>query len=585
MTSEVITQISVGVFPFENLSEKKGFDHFVTGFVDDLITDLSRFNGLSIRNIDPQSSTSNCEYLVKGSFRTYAERVRINIQLIKTSDESIVFAGRHDEDFEELFELQDQVVQQIVNVLQLQINHHLTTTTHQKPQTKIAAYDYWLRGMEALKKGSVESDLEAREHFNKALAIDPRYARAYTGLSLSYFNEWSCQLWNRWEVSKTGAGEYAQKALALDDNEYEAHAVMGRVYLYDADYEQAEHCLRKSMHLNPNDADNLVYIASCFSFLGKSDEAVEIFERAMQLNPFRPDWYYSYAALVYLEAGDYEKSAALGGTIAADSFWVDFPAYLAAAYFHLGNQEQMQLNWQIYLNSFRTKIANNQEADQSDAIHWFMNVNPYREVTNLQPFWEFLLTENGLAEQDLSQKKEYPKPAENSFKQEGELWQVCYAGHSVTLRGSKGLKDIAELLQHQGKELHSTELMGASIVNHQGIPLMDDKAKKAYEKKLIELREELEEAEDMNNIALAAELNEEYDQLVNHLSSSLGLAGETRKTGSSVEKARAAVTLRIRSTIKKIEQVHEPLAKHLSHSIKTGTFCSYIPEEKVDWLV
>ncbi|MCE7996978.1 MAG: hypothetical protein HEP71_33765, partial [Roseivirga sp.] len=108
---------------------------------------------------------------------------------------------------------------------------------------------------------------------------------------------------------------------------------------------------------------------------------------------------------------------------------------------------------------------------------------------------------------------------------------------------------------------------------------------KEYEQKIISLREELEEAEDMNNFELASRLSEEYETLVEHLSKSLGLAGETRKVGSSVEKARSAVTLRIKSTIKKIETVHPDLAKHFSRSLKTGTFCSYEPEGKIDWLV
>lgn len=577
--------VQVGVAPFENLSEKEGFDHFVRGFTDDLVTDLSRFAGLRIVLKTESLSQSPCEYMIKGSFRTYSDKVRINVQLLKTEDGSIIFAGRHDKDFDELFDIQDEMSQQLVNVLQTQINNYLVAITHKKSQTKIAAYDYWLRGMEALKPGSLETDLQARELFNKALEIDPDYARAYTGLSLSYFNEWSCQLWSRWEVSKTGAGEFAQKAIALDESEYEAHAVMGRVHLYNADYEQAERCLRRSLLLNPNDADNLVYIASCFTFMGQTQEAEEIYSKAILLNPYPPDWYHTYGALIYFENGKFEEALNTGEQIKIDAFWVDFPAYMAAIHLQLNQTEKMHHAWRVYLELFDAKIACEKHSSETEALHWFMNVNPYRDKTNLKAFWSYMKKEHGLETSKLSAKPDYPLPAQNSFIREGDLWQVCYAGHSVTLRHAKGLTDIAALLNQAGKEVHCSELMGAAVAHAEGVAVLDRQAKHEYEQKITDLREELEEAELMNNLERASQLNAEYEQLIEHLSNSLGLAGKTRKTGSSVEKARAAVTLRIRGTIKKIASVHEALAQHLSHSIKTGTLCSYQPEKPVDWLV
>lgn len=576
-------QVLVGVAPFDNLSEKEGFDHFVSGFTQDIVTDLSRFGGLRIVLKTPSQSHLHCDYLVQGSFRTYADQVRINVQLVKTADGSIVFAGRHDKDFDALFLIQDELCQQLVNVLQTQINNHLVANTHSKPKTQIAAYDYWLRGMEALKPGTLEADLKARELFSKALEVDPNYARAYTGLSLSYFNEWSCQLWSRWEVSKTGAGEYAQKAIALDESEYEAFAVMGRVYLYNGDYEPAERCLRRSMLINPYDADNLVYIASCFAFMGQTEEAEEIYRKAVSLNPYPPDWYNSYGAMIYFENGNFEQALNTGEQIAIDGFWVDYPAYMAAIHFHLGQSEKMSECWQVYLRLFKDKIACTRESSESEAINWFMNVNPYRDKTNLKSFWEYLQQENGIKITPHTQKPVYPQPAANSFVKEGDLWQIGFDGHSVTLRHAKGLADIAALLEQTGQEVHCSELMG-NTTEAVGVAVLDRQAKREYEQKINELREELEEAELMNNLEMASRLSAEYEQLVEHLSNSLGLAGEPRKAGSSVEKARAAVTLRIRGTIKKIAPVHESLAQHLTNAIRTGTFCSYQPEKPVDWL-
>ncbi|MBK7871915.1 MAG: hypothetical protein IPJ74_15170 [Saprospiraceae bacterium] len=79
-------------------------------------------------------------------------------------------------------------------------------------------------------------------------------------------------------------------------------------------------------------------------------------------------------------------------------------------------------------------------------------------------------------------------------------------------------------------------------------------------------------------------LQEEYDQLLDHLSKSLGLGGKTRKVSDSIDKTRSAVTWRIRSAVKKIAEVHLPLSKHLEISIKTGVFCEYAPEHEINWI-
>jgi tetratricopeptide (TPR) repeat protein len=140
--------------------------------------------------------------------------------------------------------------------------------------------------MNLLKKGTLESDLKARAHFEAALKINPQFARAYSGISLSYFNEWSCQLWDRWDVSQKGAHKYALKAIEYDENDYISLAVLGRTFLYLGEYRKAEHFLRKSLRMNPNDADNLILIAFYMVYLGYAGEAETLYFRARDLNPF-----------------------------------------------------------------------------------------------------------------------------------------------------------------------------------------------------------------------------------------------------------------------------------------------------------
>jgi hypothetical protein len=148
----------------------------------------------------------------------------------------------------------------------------------------------------------------------------------------------------------------------------------------------------------------------------------------------------------------------------------------------------------------------------------------------------------------------------------------------------KGFYDIQKMLVEPRQLFHCAELMG-SKVDETGEKLIDEKARKQYQVKLLELQHEMAAAEQRNDYIQAEKLQEEYDQLIDYLSSSLGLKGKARESGGTVEKARSAITWRIRKAIARIEQHHPPLGAHLSNAIKTGTLCSYQPEKDVDWVI
>jgi Tfp pilus assembly protein PilF len=229
--------------------------------------------------------------------------------LYNSSTRHMVWGNRLEGNLSGLNEIQDNLLAAVVGVLQQQINNDLLSAMRKRPRVEFRAYEHWLYGMEEVKRGSVESDLLAREHFQKALEIQPDYSLAYTGMSLTYFNEWSCQLWERWDVSRSGAYEWAQKAIELDDQNYIAALVLGKIFAYEDSYDTAEFYFRKSLQLNPNDPDTHMQIALCFLLLGKEEEAVAIYEKALQLIPFNADSYWLYGVFIYFSTGDFEKAA------------------------------------------------------------------------------------------------------------------------------------------------------------------------------------------------------------------------------------------------------------------------------------
>lgn len=591
MVSSHNSEIVVAILPFQNLSDNPKLDYFALGFTEDLITDLSRFSNLQIISLyssqqikeDSQTQRLKTRYIIKGSLRRMEDLLRIGVQLILADNQTLVWAERYDEPLSAIFDIQASITEKIVSTIQAQIEVSILTSSRKKNPSDLAAYEYWLKGMEQLKKGSIEYDLSARDAFTDALKIDPNYAKAYTGLSLSYFNEWSCQLWDRWEVSQKGAFEYAQKAVLLDDTDYIALAVLGRIYIYQGEYEKAEHYLRRSLQLNPNDADNLISMATSFVFLGYTEEAEKLYQRALRLNPLHSKSYYGYGSVIYFELGNYAKSVELV-LKSPENLWVDMPAYIAGVYFMLNDTRKALQYWAMFQKQYKDRITYGADFEVNQSIEWFLHANPFRYGSKIKPFLEFI----GQSEVNWDYEKSnmaISLPAMNMFKRSSDIWEISFKGKTIFLPDIKGHTDIAKLMAQPSKKIHCAELMGSAIEQDDHYFVLDDKAKKQYQQRIRGLVDEITTAEENNDFEHASVLKEEYDKLVESLSSSLGLNKKSRKLGSVVEKTRTAITWRIRSSIQKIEKAHPDLGKHLAKSIETGIFCSYSPEQSFDWIL
>lgn len=315
-------------------------------------------------------------------------------------------------------------------------------------------------------------------------------------------------------------------------------------------------------------------------FLGLVEDSEKLYERACKLNPLHTDKYLSYGSNIYFELGNYKKAIELGKKLNEKDVWVDFPAYMAAAYFHLNDFANMHEQWNRFLAQFANSIEKTSTINESHALQWQIKINPYKNKTNLQPFWDFIADQKGL--------KAKAEPAEKlsptySFLEKGDLWEISFNGKTALFKNAKGFGDIAQLIARPEEEIHCSELMDNYSFQENGIEIIDQQAKGNYRKRILEIQSDIGEAEHVNDFHTVDRLQEEYDELLDHLSSATGIGGKTRTTASTVDKVRSAVTWRIRSSIKNMEKIHPLLAKHFSKSIKTGIFCSYKPEFPIDW--
>jgi tetratricopeptide (TPR) repeat protein len=178
-------------------------------------------------------------------------------------------------------------------------------------------------------------------------------------------------------------------------------------------------------------------------------------------------------------------------------------------------------------------------------------------------------------------------PAEpaNVFHRDGDVWTLGYAGRVVLLKDVKGLRDLATLVAHPGREVSASDLASApGAVAQAGLgDVVDRQGRDAYKARLLELDDELEEADAAGDAERSARAHGEREAILAQLAGAYGLGGRPRKIGAHTERARQAVTWRIRDALARIEAVHPELGQHLRSSVRTGTFCVYTPNEPIDW--
>lgn len=178
-----------------------------------------------------------------------------------------------------------------------------------------------------------------------------------------------------------------------------------------------------------------------------------------------------------------------------------------------------------------------------------------------------------------------PRDEEGSMRRAGDLWAIGFGGQEVHLRATKGLDDLARLVREPDREIHVLDLFGTSVEQSSTGAVLDETARRSLEDRIRTLQAELDEADAANDLARSERAAVELDAVVEHLASALGLGGRDRTGVGTAERARQAVTRRLRASIRRIGEEHEALGRHLEASIRTGAFCAYRPEVPTRWHV
>jgi TolB-like protein len=294
---------SIAVLPFLNLSGDPEQDYFIDGVVEDIISALSRIRWLFV--IDRNSSFSykhraidvkqvsrelGVRYVLEGSMRKAANRVRITGQLIDATTGVHLWAERFEGTLDDLFALQDQVAASVVGAIAPQLERAEIERAMRKPTESLDAYDYYLRGMAHFHHGTRQALDEALPLFHKAIQLDASFASAYAMAA-------SCHYWrkmNNWmddRVRELAEGaRLANRALELGTNDAVALTRGGHAYAhFGGDLDRGVAAVDRALVLNPN--LSAAWYLSAFQRIsrGEHDDAVERFAHAMRLSPLDPE--------------------------------------------------------------------------------------------------------------------------------------------------------------------------------------------------------------------------------------------------------------------------------------------------------
>ncbi len=347
---------SIAVLPFVNMSTDPEQEQFADGLTEDLITDLSRNASLFViarnstfafkgKSIDARQIASDLgvRYLLEGSARRAAGRVRINAQLVDAVGGGHLWAERFDRNLEDVFAVQDEVTTKIVEAL---VGRLTAAPARNRPKS-IQAYDLCVRAR-VLMEQSPQAAREGHLLLQEAIALDPTYAEAHGLLAMNMWVGWA-HMGEPMEPNRRIALEIAETAVALDSNDACCRWVLGYLLAYEQRWPESDAQFAAALELDPNNADAWASLSDLTMLNGRVPEGLEQIRKALRLNPYPPSWY--YLCLGQAQYAERQYEAAIETLRKEETYRTGSRRYLAASLAQLGRLKEARSEAQMFLVS------------------------------------------------------------------------------------------------------------------------------------------------------------------------------------------------------------------------------------------
>ncbi|UCF04500.1 MAG: protein kinase [bacterium] len=296
-TPEEEKKKSIAVLYFENMSSEKENEYFCAGMTEDLIIDLSNIQGLKViprsdvlpfRDKEVNSrqvgESLKVNYILEGSVRKAASRIRITAQLIDVKSGFQVWAERYDRLIEDIFEVQMEVSERIAGELKLSLTESEKLSLAKKPTDDLRAYDFYMRGSEFLSRRGQKDRLAAIKMFEHALSIDPDFALAYVALSEVY--SYNYLFYGGGHAWLEKMMEMNEKALSLDPDLIEAKFGIGMAYFLQKSFAKAKQEFEKVISNRNDFYPAHIWLILTSILLTEYDTAISYAHRAAAIKPY-----------------------------------------------------------------------------------------------------------------------------------------------------------------------------------------------------------------------------------------------------------------------------------------------------------
>ncbi len=336
--------LAVTVLPFESIGSDSSQAYFARGISDDLTTDLGRLSPLRV--IAATGTAHAARYVVSGSVQRDFRTVRINVHLVDTRTGRQLWSERFERPFGDLFALQDEIVKKLVGSLPAKVSDAERERVARRYTSSLEAYDLFLRAQALFLARGPAENREARELYRKSVELDPRFARAYAGLAMTYAIDHRLRGTAPEPGDLERARALAESARLIDPDIAEVHWALGFVEAQGRHHEQAIASLERAIELNRSFADAYALMGGIRTYMGEPEKSIALLRTAMRLAPESGYLYYLLLGRAYLFEDDLEQARInLREAVARNPADLESHIYLAAASAAAG--DRAAADWQV----------------------------------------------------------------------------------------------------------------------------------------------------------------------------------------------------------------------------------------------
>jgi len=304
--AEQAADVSVTVLPFETVGEG---DHayLARGISEDLVTELSRLAGVQVIAAAHRPE-GRARYVVSGSVQRLGPALRVNVRLVDSQTGRQLWSERFERPFADLFVVQNEMLASVAAVLPGKLSDAARERIALRYTSSVDAYDLFLRAQTRFLARQAEDNDAARALYRKALDLDPKFARAYAGLAMTYAMEPRLRPRTDAAPALRRARELAETARGIDPAIPEVHWALGFVHVQARRHDDALRSLEKAIELNPSFADGYAFIGGIHTYRGEPAKSIPLLRTALRLNPDGGYLYYLLLGRAYLFEHDTEQA-------------------------------------------------------------------------------------------------------------------------------------------------------------------------------------------------------------------------------------------------------------------------------------